>query len=71
MRSASGEILGCIAVGIDITDRKKSEDQVRYQAIHDALAGLANSVRAEQNERLASMHRLRHPRRVSRNRRLH
>ena len=42
MRSASGEILGCIAVAIDITDRKKSEDQIRYQATHDALTGLAN-----------------------------
>ena len=42
MRSASGEILGCIAAGIDITDRKRSEDQIRYQATHDALTELAN-----------------------------
>ena len=42
MRSASGEILGCIAVGSDITDRKRSEDQIRYQATHDALTRLAN-----------------------------
>jgi diguanylate cyclase (GGDEF)-like protein/PAS domain S-box-containing protein len=42
LRSASGEILGCIAAGIDITDRKKSEEQIRHQATHDALTGLAN-----------------------------
>lgn len=42
LRTASGEITGCIAAGIDITERKKSEDQFRYQATHDALTGLAN-----------------------------
>lgn len=42
LRGASGEITGCIGVGIDITDRKRREDQIRYQATHDALTGLAN-----------------------------
>lgn len=42
LRAASGEITGCIGAGIDITDRKKSEEQIRYQATHDALTGLAN-----------------------------
>lgn len=42
LRAASGEITGCVGAGIDITDRKRSEDQVRYQATHDALTGLAN-----------------------------
>lgn len=42
LRSPSGEIIGCIGVGLDITQRKKSEDQIRYQATHDALTGLAN-----------------------------
>jgi diguanylate cyclase (GGDEF)-like protein/PAS domain S-box-containing protein len=42
LRSASKEIIGCIAVAQDITDRKKSEQQIRYQATHDALTGLAN-----------------------------
>jgi diguanylate cyclase (GGDEF)-like protein len=27
---------------LDITDRKKSEDEIRYQSTHDALTGLAN-----------------------------
>jgi diguanylate cyclase (GGDEF)-like protein/PAS domain S-box-containing protein len=42
LRAASGEITGCVGAGIDITDRKRSEDQIRYQATHDALTGLAN-----------------------------
>jgi diguanylate cyclase (GGDEF)-like protein len=42
LRTASGEISGCIGAGIDITDRKRGEDQIRFQATHDALTGLAN-----------------------------
>src|SRR5258708_331596 len=42
LRAASGEITGCVGAGIDITDRKKGEDEIRYQATHDALTGLAN-----------------------------
>jgi diguanylate cyclase (GGDEF)-like protein/PAS domain S-box-containing protein len=42
LRSPSGEIIGCIGAGLDITERKKSEEKVLYQATHDALTGLAN-----------------------------
>ena len=42
LRNASGEIIGCIGAGIDITERKRCEEQARYQATHDALTGLAN-----------------------------
>ncbi|MGB7280772.1 MAG: sensor domain-containing diguanylate cyclase [Candidatus Acidiferrum sp.] len=42
LRAPSGEIIGCIGVGVDITQRKRSEEQIRYQATHDALTGLAN-----------------------------
>jgi diguanylate cyclase (GGDEF)-like protein/PAS domain S-box-containing protein len=42
LRSKSGDIIGCIGAGMDITERKKTEEKVRYQATHDALTGLAN-----------------------------
>ncbi len=42
LRAPSGEIIGCIGVGLDITKRKRTEEQIRYQATHDALTGLAN-----------------------------
>jgi diguanylate cyclase (GGDEF)-like protein/PAS domain S-box-containing protein len=42
LRSASGETIGCIGVALDITDRKKSEEEILYQSRHDALTNLAN-----------------------------
>jgi diguanylate cyclase (GGDEF)-like protein/PAS domain S-box-containing protein len=42
LRAPSGETIGCIGVGLDITVRKRSEELIRYQATHDALTALAN-----------------------------
>jgi diguanylate cyclase (GGDEF)-like protein/PAS domain S-box-containing protein len=42
LRAPSGKIIGCIGAGLDVTQRKRSEEQIRYQATHDALTGLAN-----------------------------
>jgi len=42
LRSGNGEIIGCTGLRLDITDRRKSEDEIRYQSTHDALTGLAN-----------------------------
>lgn len=42
LRGASGQINGVLGVAMDITDRKRSEEQALYQARHDALTGLAN-----------------------------
>jgi diguanylate cyclase (GGDEF)-like protein/PAS domain S-box-containing protein len=42
LRSRSGQIIGCLGAAVDVTDRKKSEEQALYQARHDGLTGLAN-----------------------------
>jgi diguanylate cyclase (GGDEF)-like protein/PAS domain S-box-containing protein len=42
LRSPSGEIIGCIGAGLDITERKRNEEKVHHQATHDGLTGLAN-----------------------------
>ena len=41
-RAPGGEIIGCIGAGIDITERKRQETEIHYQATHDGLTGLAN-----------------------------
>jgi diguanylate cyclase (GGDEF)-like protein len=42
LRSSSAQIIGCLGAAVDVTDRKKSEEQTLYQARHDGLTGLAN-----------------------------
>jgi diguanylate cyclase (GGDEF)-like protein/PAS domain S-box-containing protein len=53
VRDASGEIGHYIFSCLDITDRKASEEQVRYLADHDVLTGLPNRSVAEQRLREA------------------
>ena len=38
----AGEIVGVIGLIRDVTQRKEAEQQIEYQAYHDALTGLAN-----------------------------
>lgn len=39
---ANGTIIGVVGLIRDITERKRVEQQIEYQAYHDALTGLAN-----------------------------
>ncbi|MGE4554342.1 MAG: putative bifunctional diguanylate cyclase/phosphodiesterase, partial [Desulfovibrionaceae bacterium] len=42
MFAADGSVTGAFAFYTDITDRKRMETQLRYQAMHDPLTNLAN-----------------------------
>lgn len=53
MRDARGEIVGYIAVRVDITEKKRAEDDLRAAAYTDKLTGLAN--RAYLCDRLQAM----------------
>jgi PAS domain S-box-containing protein len=41
-RDPQGTIVGCIGMALDITERKKTEEEIRFRASHDGLTGLAN-----------------------------
>ncbi len=42
LQNQKGEIIGFRGVGRDVTERKRMEDEIKYQGTHDALTGLSN-----------------------------
>jgi diguanylate cyclase (GGDEF)-like protein/PAS domain S-box-containing protein len=42
LRDLEGRIVGTIGVALDITERKRLEEQLRHLALHDPLTGLPN-----------------------------
>src|SRR5437899_4165356 len=41
-RDLEGKIIGCIGMALDITERRKTEEEIRFRASHDGLTGLSN-----------------------------
>lgn len=60
-----GEIIGVIALIRDITERKAAEQQIEYQAYHDALTGLANRHLFQEHLSLALALAQRHQKQVA------
>lgn len=42
LRNANGMIVGCLGVALDVTERKRAEEQARFLSVTDPLTGLAN-----------------------------
>ena len=49
MYEKNGKFIGILGIGRDITERKKIQDQIKFQATHDGLTGLLNRVEAEKS----------------------
>jgi diguanylate cyclase (GGDEF)-like protein/PAS domain S-box-containing protein len=53
LRDETGRLVGALASGEDVTDRRRTEQQVTYLAYHDALTGLPNRTLLEEHLTLA------------------
>ena len=42
LRNADSVIVGCVGMAVDVTAQRASAEEIRYQATHDGLTGLAN-----------------------------
>jgi diguanylate cyclase (GGDEF)-like protein/PAS domain S-box-containing protein len=52
LRATGGAIVGCLGFALDVTDQKRFENQLTHLAHHDALTGLINRRRFDQELRL-------------------
>jgi len=48
LRDEEGRLIGLVGIGSDITEKKKSEERIRYLSFHDPLTGLYNRAYLEE-----------------------
>lgn len=53
IRDASGKVIACSAIGRDISERKRVEEQIAFLAYHDRLTGLPNRTMFEEIAEMA------------------
>jgi diguanylate cyclase (GGDEF)-like protein/PAS domain S-box-containing protein len=53
VRDDAGALVGSVVTGEDVTERRRTEQQVTYLAYHDALTGLPNRLLLEEHLNLA------------------
>jgi diguanylate cyclase (GGDEF)-like protein/PAS domain S-box-containing protein len=60
IRDPSGEVIACSAIGRDITERKRAEEEIAFLAYHDRLTGLPNRAMFEEIAAMAMARARRH-----------
>lgn len=53
LMDSDGEVVRFISIRIDITDRKRAEDEILHMATHDSLTGLANRALLQERVKLS------------------
>ncbi|HSJ16226.1 MAG TPA: EAL domain-containing protein [Longimicrobiales bacterium] len=63
-RDPAGDIMGVVSIVLDITERKRAEEQLLHNAFHDGLTGLPNRALFFDRLEQSLKHTARHPEQV-------
>lgn len=65
LRDQDYQVYGYLSVAYDISEQKRSEEQIRHIALHDALTGLPNRTLFNDRVKVAIEHAKRHKHRIA------